>query len=96
MTAKTKKKLRDKLMKEKKPEMKEIIELIKQGIYEKKIKSQSGGSSITTKSKKNKKHKIFQERKSNLTDNGDVLRMKMFSSEASCAANDFSEERYSE
>ena len=36
MTAITDKKLRDKLMKEKKPEMKKTIEMIKQNTYEKK------------------------------------------------------------
>ena len=44
MTTITDRKLRDKLMKEKKPEMKKTIEMIKQNTYEKKNDKNNTGS----------------------------------------------------
>ena len=52
MTANTNKKLRDKIKKEKTPEMKKIIELIKQNTYEKKNKKNTiPGALMSTKEK---------------------------------------------
>ena len=59
MTAITDKKLREKLMKEKKPEMKKTIELIKQDTYEKKNKKSTiPDALITTKEKAIKEEPI--------------------------------------
>ena len=58
MTAITEKKLLDKLMKEKKPEMKKTIEMIKQNTYEKKNnKNTIPEALISTEKKKSKKNR---------------------------------------
>ena len=61
MTAVTDKKLRDKLMKQKKPEMKKVIEMIKQNTYEKiNNKNTIPETLISNPEKKSKKNQYKQ------------------------------------
>ena len=61
MTAITDKKLRDKLMKEKKPEMKKTIEMIKQNTYEKKNNKNTIMEALILNRKMKKKKNQYRE-----------------------------------
>ena len=60
MTAITDKKLRDKLMKEKKPEMKKAIEMIKQNTYEKKNNKNTIPEALISNREKEIKEELIQ------------------------------------